>query len=340
MTLPTPSPAQLTIFVFGPGTGELIAVRSPENQWLIVDGCGPASRPDALQLLAHYEAQPSYVVLTHPHRDHAMGLAQAIEDWCPEGAQDRWPVLGMLLPPAPSHGAPLDDPQGTLQRGVTERAIAAILDRWRRHLPCKWEMAAGDVHHLGAASFTVLAPEAAEVQAARQSKLGFDENRLSTVLSLQWGGHRVVLGSDLVAGWPQVRQRDPSVHDHQLLKIPHHGSRPALHASLLRSTGSPRTWIVTPFASGNLPRFDTDGGIAFMHTFEEEVVLTSLPRARDAQGGLPGASASRADLAAGPSTWTRDPPAPTFPGCFVAVLLTAGQPPTHHYGPGAIRVAR
>jgi glyoxylase-like metal-dependent hydrolase (beta-lactamase superfamily II) len=79
VALPALAVDELHILVFGPGTGELVAVRAPPDDWLIVDGCGVGRTKYGPALLAHYGASPRLIALTHPHRDHAVGVADVVD---------------------------------------------------------------------------------------------------------------------------------------------------------------------------------------------------------------------------------------------------------------------
>jgi len=85
--LPDLSPDSLYVFTFGPGTGELVAVRAPPDDWLIVDGCSGNGVGYGAKLLEHYSARPSIIVLTHPHTDHARGLGDVIDVATPFASQ-------------------------------------------------------------------------------------------------------------------------------------------------------------------------------------------------------------------------------------------------------------
>ena len=114
MALP-PLADALYVFVFGPGTGELVAVRAPPNDWLIVDGCGVGKTKYGPALLAHYGATPRMIALTHPHRDPpAPG----------------WPDCYVLLSIAADGSTHVTPGPGSVQ--VRERATRARPRRRRR----------------------------------------------------------------------------------------------------------------------------------------------------------------------------------------------------------------
>jgi hypothetical protein len=203
VALPVLDPDHLTVFVFGPGLGELILVRVPPDVWMVVDGCASGDGY-AQRVLDRYQARPQLVVLTHPHEDHSKGLADVIVRATPRDRKNEWPRIGMVLPPGGGGTGRSDE----YIAGITEQVISAVEARWREFPACKWEMLVGDVERLGEATVRVLSPEAA-VRATQLALWSngerFDHNVISSALLLEWKGRRVVLGSDLVEvprnGW-------------------------------------------------------------------------------------------------------------------------------------------
>jgi len=338
--LPALSSDSLALLVFGPGTGELVMVRAPPGEWIVVDGCSADRVAYAQAALDFYEAVPRIIVLTHPHSDHAAGVADLVERFTPEDAPKVWPLLGMVQPPDTEGAGDTHDPQGALRGGLAERAVAAIRSRWELHADCQWTMRIGDQRSLGQATLTVLSPEASvqeRVGAAYRSGRRVQWNDVSSALLLEWKGLRLVLGSDLEKrGWRAALRRWSNLAIHRALNVPHHGSRGALVAGLLSapSRAAEPVWVATPFASRNLPRFDTGphGGIAFLHRYQSPVRLTSLPRRYDDQGGPPGHEMTRSRLSRIARTEARDPARPGFPDCFVVIQLDRSGVPAITHG--------
>jgi hypothetical protein len=111
-------------------------------------------------------------------------------------------------------------------------------------------------------------------------------------VELLFGTTRIVLGSDLptvdvrgavlAAGWENVLRRHSHLGAHRGLKVPHHGSPAAFHAGLMTS-GSGRTWWISPFNRGKrLPPTDPDG-VPRLVALNGELSLTATPRSRGAQ---------------------------------------------------------
>jgi hypothetical protein len=346
--LPSLRPDRLTVFVFGPGTGELVAAHVPPGVWMFVDGCSAASRGYALQLLDHYgPTHVGLVVLTHPHLDHTRGLAELI-DRATLGPPNEWPILAMAPPPLAVGAGRVSDPTAHYLGGVTEQAVAAILDRWERAPAVRWDLRPGSTRELGDAEVTSLSPDPAVRQLARASisaSKRFDWNRMATVLSLEWEQHRVVFGSDLVErpgkGWTHVLRLRRDLNAHIGLKIAHHGSKEAQHKPLLvrpKKSEAERCWIATPFASSNLPRFGKGEGVDKLLRHASAVHLTALPQKYANQGGAAGVRMRRTELAKG-SKVRRDPPTTGFPDCFVAAVFERGRPtPELVHGDGSVVV--
>jgi Metallo-beta-lactamase superfamily len=335
MPLPPLRDDRLLLLVFGPGVGELIAVHVPGGHWLVVDGCRKQGAAYyAQRVLDHYAARAAIIVLTHPHRDHAAGVAEVVER-ATSGPPSEWPVLAMLPPPDLRAGSAPPFAPSELERGVAEGAIAAIAERWDRYPTCRWDLPVGDFRTLGSARLTVLSPE------PKRRDLGSvaNHNHDSTALLIEWEKVRVVLGADLEPGaaWASVVTRASSALAHAGLKVPHHASRAALHDPLLASATT-AVRIATPFATQGLPRFDDAGGVAHLHRTGAALHLTGLPRAYAKQGGTGGHQIARATLAADAREFRLDPPVTAFPDCFVAVEWDATGAPTLTYGPGSVVV--
>ncbi|MCC6553741.1 MAG: hypothetical protein IT372_12065 [Polyangiaceae bacterium] len=342
MCLPDLVPDHLVVLAFGPGKGELILVRVPPDAWMVVDGCGIGKSLYAPSALAHYRARPRIVLLTHPHDDHSRGVAELIKTMAPREREETWPRIGMVLPPGDDVAARSAGFIG----GVTLQAIAAVMSRWRASPACRWDANIGDVEPLGDATLLVISPRA-EVRARQldlwRTRQPFDRNVISTALLLTWRGRRILLGSDLVespdGGWSHSLVLDPELGDHDLLKVPHHGSDEALLDDILR----PRARVpdplrvVTPYSPKRLPRFSDGEGAHRVVSHGGTSYLTGLPRPHAEQSGL--AEERSLEQLAKHEEITFTPVTAGFPDCYVLVSIPPdGGPPTIEQGPGSIRV--
>jgi hypothetical protein len=343
VALPALASDALHVLVFGPGVGELVLVRAPPGVWMVIDGCSAGGVAYGRQVLSDYAAWPAIVLFTHPHLDHARGVAHVIDD-ATQGPPESWPVLGMLPLCANliDHQNDGDDPAADLANGDTEGAIATIADRWERYPPCRWEVAFGDQRPLGEATVSVLSPHAyVHDQAARKLAEGrnINWNTVSTALLVEWRGRRVVLGADLVEkplqGWRRAHLAWGHLEHHHGMKVPHHGSVGALSHRIHRGQVP---GIIAPFAcSSRLPSFETGGGVDRLQQAGVEVLLTSLPREYALQAAQP-LILRRSDLEAEPAL-RFDPRTPGYPNCYVAASFVEGnESPRLQFGPGSVRV--
>lgn len=343
MRLPDVDDEALQIWLFGPGTGELVVVRAPPGQWLVVDGCSADREGYAQRLLGHYGARPSLVVMTHPHLDHASGLREVIET-ATRGPRETWPRLGMVPTPDATGAGDLWDGFASLTGGLVEQVVATIVQRWTENPACRWELELGSSERLGEASVRVLSPVSAERVAAAtawMTEKAYDFNRAATALLVTWNGRRVLLGSDLVevpgGGWTSATGQDSSLADHDVYKIAHHGSLGGLGPQSTRPRRPAlRAWLCTPFARQGLPRAGDGNGLDRLLAIEDEILLTALPRAHGEQGG--GVHAvSRADLQ-DPAKFVSTERTSGFPDCWVSVRVPKMGPVDVTRGPGSFLV--
>ncbi len=346
--LPDLDPDSLHLFIFGPGTGELVAVCAPPGRWLVVDGCGHGGVMYAEELLEHYSASPELIVLTHPHEDHYKGLAELV-DRATQGEPDTWPVLGLVMPPeAEERSGRVDDLATYLSEGGAEHAVSAIFDKWDREPRTRWTLQPGSSVQLGAATIRAVSPSEAirhlGQQAAEQGQ-EFDSNQLSAALLVEWSGRRIVLGADLPEtpgnGWSSAFEVEPTMAEHAAMKVPHHGSEKALHEPLLgRGDGQPiPSWIATPFASKDLPRLAHGGGADRLLEHVAAFDVTALPRAHDDQADEP-LRLSINELRPDGRDLVFDQRTIGFPDCYLVLSFPNEGEPAVQRGPGSVQVTR
>lgn len=314
---------------------------------MIVDGCSAETVRYGLRLLQHYKAFPRIVILTHPHMDHAMGIGEVIDYATANRAFAAWPIIGMVSPPSVTRTTALVDFKAYFDGGVAEEAIATIFDRWERFPMCRADLHRGDILPLGEAQVRVLSPTTKAREEAFKSlkeRRRFNPNQIATVLSVEWQGLRLVLGSDMVeepgAGWSEALSFDRSLPEHVTFKIPHHGSLRALHPSMLAraDVDDQPFWVITPYSPKSLPRFALGEGVETLLQHVPRVHLTGLPRSFVDQGRSP-TTYRLAELQGDHRKLLRAPPVNGFPDCFVALTWRAGaKVPEVRQGTGSLTV--
>jgi beta-lactamase superfamily II metal-dependent hydrolase len=337
-------PDLLYVCVFGPGFGESIVFRIPPDTWGVVDGCRAGGDVPAARLLKRHDAEWSCLVLTHPHEDHAAGLDTllAMAGEGPIGCADP-----RISPPdAWSSSA---DPERHLRQGTLEHVMAAIQDRWEGSQAARWLLRRGESKAIGEADLLVLHPDEDAVREHNSGGRG-SANRMAAAMLLTWRNARILLGADVVAtDWASISAVVPDLSRHSGLKIPHHGSSGALHASF-GSGDRTRLWIGTPYNRGRkLPRFEDGEGMAAMLEQVDAVHLTGLPVAFELQERVP-FEATRQGLrdgteprivarGIGGSLRLTEGTASGPDSCFVLAGFDAdGRLEELHHGPGAVIV--
>jgi competence protein ComEC len=207
-----PQPAgRLRISVLDVSQGDAILVESSDGPRMLVDG---GSDPDLLvrrldERIPMWDRRLDLVVLTHPHEDHAGGLA---------GLMPRYRVSAFLETGLESDGA-----------GVRELRAAAA-----RSGAVHVRLAQGDVLALGPARVDVVWPPRSLV-ANGELSTNREVNATSIVLAIRLGQQRALLMGDL------EEDRDRQLVEAlggpdgpwDLLKVAHHGSATATSQTLL-----------------------------------------------------------------------------------------------------------
>lgn len=325
---------KLNVWVFGPGVGEFVVVHVPPDGWLSIDGCSAEAEGWPLAFFQLQAAAPTHVVMTHPHADHARGVRKLVEHFT--NGSTPWPRLGLLAPPrAPlARGAS----QGSYDSKLANGVLSAIRTRWKRQPTTKWEPRAGALEPLGSGLIRVLSPETA----ARRPG---DWNSVATALAVEWKGHRLILGADLVEkpgkGWSKVLSRFPLARSHLLLKVAHHGSFDAQHVPLFARLPSEQqvTLVTTPFASQNLPQFEKGEGAELLLKHSDRLLLTGLPQKFETQNKKP-RQWPRARLATLKRPIAPDEPTAGFPSNYLHFVLDAAGTLKTTWGPGSVIVHR
>ena len=325
--------------VFGPGYGESVLLRAPDEDWIVIDGCLAGEDAPAARLLRDSNRRWSCIVLTHPHLDHAMGLDRVLE------LPGAGPV-GCADPSVqdPRRWASSVDPEQQLHHGIVEQVLAAVHDRWTNRPEQRWLLRRGDVRQVGHVTMRVLHPPE---ELVRNWK-GGDVNRLSSALLVEWERLRLLLGADVVNDdWTDIVQVVTDLDNHAALKVPHHGSMDALHEGVGGPPGmrrEQRTWVVTPYNRGRkLPGFGEGEGLAWLLDREDRIFLTGLPLRFESQQRGPLITTREGLLSFCPHVLRAQatPVAGPDPACFVAVGFGADGTVHHEIrGAGSVLVCR
>ena len=267
------------VFVFGPGFGECTAVHIPSFGWIVVDSCRIEAKCAASHLLEKYGGKCECLILTHLHKDHYDGFADLadVNDWRLIGCND--PNVGDDFGVARS-------PQART-RVELDQAIATIRKKWIGDTSKEWRTWRGKDQMVGSATIRILHPP----EPSLDQRSNPNRNQTSCPILIDWCGVRVLLAADLQnPHWEEIAAAfpNPSIGEHVLLKVPHHGSRNALSDAWMNGSRD-RNWVVTPWTNGGrkLPQFADGGPIAEMLTRVDRLYVTSLPTRVSQAGEIP-----------------------------------------------------
>lgn len=298
----------LYLFVAGPGEGEGLALALPGGGWLLVDGCRAVKQGADDSFPVHEIVErfgPGRVVealvLTHPHRDHVWGIPELIETFKPRrvgtvGTTREGETLVAEVD-AISKARPATT-SANLRTSAVLHALTAIEEWCDPSQPEYGQLLSlheGQQIPLDTNTVIVTArsPSLAWLRGEDLAELAVERaNSLSVVLEVEFGRTRLVLGADMPeddhggrvpCGWSYMLGQRAELAYHTGLKVPHHGSREALHPDLIASYSQSRAWCVTPFNSSSLPKPDSDDGLDMLVRAESPIMLTSLSLSKKLQ---------------------------------------------------------
>lgn len=190
------------------GQGDAAVVEFPGAQVMVIDGGGLSGdtfdvgeRVIAPFLWSRKIARVDYLVLSHPDRDHYGGLAFVAAQFAP---REFW-----------SNGAGADsDRFAQLEQRLLDNGVHRIA------------LQRGDVRRVGSVDILVYSPAA--------QRDGLRDNNQSLVLSLVFGGTRVLFPGDIevTAEEDLIATSDGQLAS-AVLKVPHHGSQTSSSARFL-----------------------------------------------------------------------------------------------------------
>jgi competence protein ComEC len=199
------------------GQGDAIFIETPSGQQVLVDG-----GPDPLEAVQFLGARMGFadrslglVVLTHPHADHAVGLAEVLKRY-----QVRW-----ILETGEEHMGPA---YAAWRLAVGEED-AAIVHAQEGQI---WSIGDG-------VSIQVLNPPAKPLRGTSS-----DVNNSSVVLRIAYGQRSFLLTGDIFEEGEDWMVRQGASLDSDVLKVAHHGSRTSSSEDFLNKV-TPRFAVVS-----------------------------------------------------------------------------------------------
>jgi len=266
-------PSVLYIFVCGPGQGESTVIHVPPGEWIVVDSCRSSKKVFAAAILQKYGGTKACLVLTHRHQDHYRGLSALAEmsDWRTLGCNDR-----TLVDPNAT-----EDGEKKIANELGQ-IFSLIRRRWQSDPSSEWKTWRRTKQFIGEGELLSLHPDETHAKAF-EIKSSDDENVLSSAMVLRWNGNLFLLGADTPTPfWQEISgcfAAEFDLAEHLIAKIPHHGSLPSLDPAILND-GREQLWVVTPYNSSRLPKYDPGQGLEFLVNGNSEVHLTGLPVAQ------------------------------------------------------------
>jgi hypothetical protein len=241
--------------------------------------------------VSRYGGKVAILALTHPHQDHYPGFVDLIDRY------DDAFFIGCVHPNDSGMPGTLPiDAMAALKEGA-KPAYTRIWDEWTINPTRRWNTFRGENRPVGEATVPALHP----AQPVNRNHWGRDPNAISSAMLVEWGNLRLLLGADVPhSEWPGISAAFPGLSKHAALKVPHHGSREAIHQSFGEGDDG-RFWVITPFRKQRLPRAEdraSNGEPEGLHqalSFVSEVRLTSLPFRHESESEDP-CFATRGDI--------------------------------------------
>lgn len=256
--------AELTITMIDVGQGDAVLVEAPAEDGrtarLLVDA-GPEPAPLLEALRARRVAALDAVVLTHPHQDHAGGLAEVLE---------RIPVGALLTGPSRPEGLAHQVEAAAARQGVHVRRVGA-----------------GDTLTLGRSVAHVLWPPP-------QGAADPDPNESSVVLHIESEHGSALLTGDAEEDSQRRLLARPEQLRADVLKVPHHGGDTNADGFLAavgasdaligvgqdNPYGHPARAVLSELAGMRVHRTDRDGTVTLAVTAEGVVRRRRRPARR------------------------------------------------------------
>jgi competence protein ComEC len=221
----------LTVTFLDVGPGDAAVVEFPDRRVMLIDGGGfMDERFDvgksiiAPFLYSRGITRVDYIVLTHPHHDHAGGLAYIADHF---KARELW-----------HNGEPAGLESWQRLTTVAERNNLSLLTCSRQTLP----------RMIGSVRIDFLNPNTAALPAAQEDQSATNNNSL--VLKISCGSVSFLMAADILEEREHalVAQRLPLAAT--ILKVPHHGSKSSSSEGFIGAV-KPEVAVVSGRTRGN-----------------------------------------------------------------------------------------
>ncbi len=302
-------PTPMKIRVFGQGYGESLVLYVPGVGWGVVDSClykidKRKINPALEYLLENQIPRLAFLVLTHPHKDHYLGLEQIINHY-----------IGKIDRVCYYSGDGMREYREYLAKQAVSgepglRGLGIIFDMLKRaessgatviRLGQRTSIIRKDTYNGHTVEVLGLSPSARSIEKYRDilfkaipvndgDKITFvsdeEHNLLSASIWIEVDNIKVILGADLEAGscdntgWRGVlRDVDCPSLAANLVKVSHHGSENAIHIPVWEkfSESNKPVSVITPYdrAKEPLPR---EEALKVIKQYSSEVAVTSTTK--------------------------------------------------------------
>ena len=303
-----PQADELELSLFGSGCGECAVVHLGANEWMVVDSCldehdSPVSLAYLKKLGIDAAKQVLIVVASHWHDDHVHGLSAVFEE-CKKAKVVFASALTTIefQTVMEAYG---DDRMLPGSSGVQEmKGVIKCLESRSTASPSPHELSCANkrIHLRGSIGecspievWTLSPSDSAALLAIRHIAAWSNRskkpkrrvesqspNHLATVLWVDMGGRRMLLGADLEEsnrpdlGWQAIlcSKSRPSGKA-EVFKVPHHGSCNAHSPGVWQGMLDNPVSALTPFTRSSLPR---PSQIELIASLSREAYLAAPPR--------------------------------------------------------------
>ena len=236
------------------GQGDAAVITMPDSRVMLIDGGGSAAYSDynvGEKVLVPYLLKRGIelvdiAVVTHYDKDHAQGVAAVLEHM----------DVGLLVLPL----------RGECEAG--EYRIALEQAAKRKNIPVSY-MSAGGIINFGDVRAAVLSP-AAEMLSDSE----FDENDLSLVLRLSYGGMDFLFTGDIGQQTERALLARVTPIDAEVIKVAHHGSEYSSDSVFIAAV-SP-IWAIISVGEGNVYYHPAEETLETLHGSGTAVYRTDI----------------------------------------------------------------